>query len=160
MYASSDVNIVMTMFFRAILPTFCHLRPKSSMVRASHRRSEGCGFQVPLGNSDIYLSKKARRKLLTLITTTICNTVRPQLNSDRLNPTATIMDKIVGTLSNLMSKFHVPFKNVVHPAPSPPTQCSNWWKNLPTCLAQHWFGGRRGMTPVNASKEEWFGSSS
>ena len=25
------------------------------------------------------------------------------------------MDKIVGTLSNLMIKFHVPCKNVVHP---------------------------------------------
>ena len=35
-----------------------------------------------------------------------------------LKSTATILDKIVGTLSNLMSKFHVPCKNVVHP-PSP-----------------------------------------
>ena len=32
----------------------------------------------------------------------------------------TILDKIVGTLSNLMIKFHVPCKNVVHsPPPSP-----------------------------------------
>ena len=29
----------------------------------------------------------------------------------------TILDKIVGTLSNLMSIFHVPCKTVVHPLP-------------------------------------------
>ena len=38
---------------------------------------------------------------------------------------ATILDKIVGTLSNLMIKFHVPCKNVAHHPPSP-AQCCSW----------------------------------
>ena len=35
---------------------FCHQNPGSSMVRASHRRSEGCGFDPRLGFRDIFLS--------------------------------------------------------------------------------------------------------
>ena len=44
---------------------------------------------------------------------------------------STILDKIVGTLSNLMIKIYVPCKNVVHPHPPPPPPA------LRTCLAQH-----------------------
>ena len=47
----------------------------------------------------------------------------------------TILDKIVGTLSNLMIKFHVPCKNVVHPPP--PCSMLQLVKKLRTCLAQH-----------------------
>ena len=46
-----------------MLATFSHLSPNSSIVRASHRRSEGCGFESPLGNSDIFLSKKEEVQL-------------------------------------------------------------------------------------------------
>ena len=34
-------------------PSLCHLSPGSSMVRASHRRSEGCGFDPCLGLRNI-----------------------------------------------------------------------------------------------------------
>ena len=37
-------------------PSLCHLSPGSSMVRASHRRSEGCGFDPRLGLRNISLS--------------------------------------------------------------------------------------------------------
>ena len=37
-------------------PSLCHLSPGSSMVRASHRRSEGCGFDSRLGLRNIFLS--------------------------------------------------------------------------------------------------------
>ena len=37
-------------------PSLCHLSPGSSMVRASHRRSEGCGFASRLGLRNIFLS--------------------------------------------------------------------------------------------------------
>ena len=64
---------------------------------------------------------------------------------------STILDKIVQEIvqncPNLMIKFHVPCKNIVHPPPPPPpslAQCCSWWKNLRTCLAQHWFGGEGG----------------
>ena len=36
--------------------SLCHLSPGSSMVRASHRRSEGCGFDSRLGLRNIFLS--------------------------------------------------------------------------------------------------------
>ena len=39
---------------RNIQPTFSHLSPNSSMVRASHRRSEGCGFESRLGNQEFF----------------------------------------------------------------------------------------------------------
>ena len=56
----------------------------------------------------------------------------------------TILDKIVGTLYKLMSKFHVPCKNVVHPLPQSSYMFSS------TLI---W--GERGMAPKNASKEKW-----
>ena len=34
----------------------CHLSPGSSMVRASHRRSKGCGFDSYLGLRNMFLS--------------------------------------------------------------------------------------------------------
>ena len=37
-------------------PSLCHLSPGSSMVRASHQRSEGCGFDSRLGLRNIFLS--------------------------------------------------------------------------------------------------------
>ena len=54
-----------------------------------------------------------------------------------MNHRPTILDKIVGTLSNLMSKFHVPCKNIVHLPAVPLAQYYSWWKNLRTCLAQY-----------------------
>ena len=39
-----------------IWPSLCHLSPGISMVRASHRRSEGCGFDSHLGLRNIFLS--------------------------------------------------------------------------------------------------------
>ena len=35
-------------------PSLCHLSLGSSMVRASHRRSEGCGFDSRLGLRNIF----------------------------------------------------------------------------------------------------------
>ena len=35
-------------------PTFSHLSPNSSMVRASHRRSEDCGFESRLGTQKFF----------------------------------------------------------------------------------------------------------
>ena len=35
--------------------TLCHLSPGSSMVRASHRGSKGCGFDSRLGLRNIFL---------------------------------------------------------------------------------------------------------
>ena len=37
-------------------PSLCHLSPGSSMVRASHWRSDGCGFDPRLGLRNIFLS--------------------------------------------------------------------------------------------------------
>ena len=36
-------------------PSLCHLSPSSSMVRASHRGSEGCGLDPRLRLGDIFL---------------------------------------------------------------------------------------------------------
>ena len=83
MYASSDLNIALKMFFELFLlrnisefpsgtgshnlmsfieiqPTFSHLSPNSSMVRASRRRSEGCGFESRLGS----LSKNSSKNII------------------------------------------------------------------------------------------------
>ena len=35
-------------------PSLCHLSLDSSMVRASHRRAEGCGFDSRLGLRNIF----------------------------------------------------------------------------------------------------------
>ena len=40
-----------------IQSTFIHLSPNCSMVRASHRRSEGCGFESRLGTHIITISR-------------------------------------------------------------------------------------------------------
>ena len=59
---------------------------------------------------------------------------------------------IVWTLSNLMSKFHVPYKNGDHPVPPTPALCCSWWKCIRTCLAQHWFGGEEGWRQIMRRK--------
>ena len=65
------------MSYIEIQSTFSHLSPNSSMVRASHRRSEGCGFESRLGtqleehhHNNIYV--RASIHLLTLITCRFC----------------------------------------------------------------------------------------
>ena len=42
-------RLAVKMSYIEIHPTFSHLSPNSSMVRASNRRSEGCGFESRLG---------------------------------------------------------------------------------------------------------------
>ena len=48
------------MSYFEIQPTFSHLSPNSSMVRASHRRSEGCGFESHLGTQKCFWVNIAR----------------------------------------------------------------------------------------------------
>ena len=74
-YASSDVNVVMMM----LQPTFSHLSPNSSMVRASHRRSEGCGFESRLGTQKFFCGKEFSNSYIHI---PCCDT--RVLNSSRL----------------------------------------------------------------------------
>ena len=54
-----------------IQPTFSHLSPNSSMVTASHRRSEGCGFESRLG-TQIFLIIIFRPPLTAMSGFTFC----------------------------------------------------------------------------------------
>ena len=74
---------------------------------------------------------------------------------------ATILHKIVGTLSNLIIKFHVPCKNIVHPPP-PPSPLLNVAVGETTSymFSSTLIRGRGGMASMNASKEQLFDSSS
>ena len=69
-YLSSQAGLEPTTFRSPVIPsnywanpqpTFSHLSSNSSMVRASHRWSEGCGFASRLGTQIFFWVKIARR---------------------------------------------------------------------------------------------------
>ena len=64
MYASSNGNIVMIMFFELFLPRKISEFPSGTRthnIQISHRRSEGCGFESRLG-TQIFVRVKIARK--------------------------------------------------------------------------------------------------
>ena len=64
MYASSDVNIVMMMFFGLFL-----LRKISNTLTSDLADDLKVVVRVPLGNSDIFLSKNSSKNIIITIHT-------------------------------------------------------------------------------------------